>query len=361
MIQKAKLSKVLFLGSAQSGKTVCCKQLSITHGAGITMAQNKILLKVIMKNMLSSIKALVEYVLEQNQDITQFEDDRSRAIITKISTMDAEDPPMDYPTQFMEELHHVLTTELCIREADQHRHKFDNPPTCEHGLEMIDQYNTVVTNPEAWFVKSTSRTVGVQESLFKYKGFDIKTIDVGGQRPERKKWNVVKPEANCIVFVVSLSEYTEKCIEDPDYERMWDTLDLFEATVNDADLATTPIVLLFNKADLFYKRIVQFDLTMTFEPKDVPQELQTKDREVRSTAEFATANINFIKQKFIDTIRDVQRKEFISSTLQVGSMIDPQEFATVVENVFVSARNWRKASVSPFQITEEVFDKPNKL
>jgi guanine nucleotide-binding protein G(i) subunit alpha len=68
-----------------------------------------------------------------------------------------------------------------------------------------------------------------------------------------------------IVFVVSLSEYDLKCYEDDSTMRMKESLVLFDEICNSKFFQNTPIILLFNKDDLFKKKIQNVDLKCCFE------------------------------------------------------------------------------------------------
>jgi len=112
------------------------------------------------------------------------------------------------------------------------------------------------------------KTTGLVSCVFTHKlaGQDVKIdiVDVGGQRNERKKWENLYEGVNAVMFVSSLSEYDQKCYEDDTTNRMIESIDLFDEKTNNDKLKDLPILLFFNKTDLFRKKLETSDLSKTF-------------------------------------------------------------------------------------------------
>jgi hypothetical protein len=79
--------------------------------------------------------------------------------------------------------------------------------------------------------------------------------DVGGQRNERKKWIHCFEDVTAVIFVVGLSEYDQKLFEDHKFNRMTESLTLFEDIVNNKYFADSSVILFLNKSDLFQDKI----------------------------------------------------------------------------------------------------------
>lgn len=76
----------------------------------------------------------------------------------------------------------------------------------------------------------------------------------GGQKLERKKWNKLFPETDCIIWVVSLNDFM-KLSEDKTMNRMLESLSVYESVVNDPLLVEKKIILYLNKIDRFSELI----------------------------------------------------------------------------------------------------------
>lgn len=108
------------------------------------------------------------------------------------------------------------------------------------------------------------RTTGVTELNFADKDHHFKFIDVGGQRTERKKWLKVFDNVTSVLFIASLNEYDQVLFEDDTKNRMDESLDLFEELLSLPYFVKTPIIIFFNKYDLFSVKVKTVDLKCCF-------------------------------------------------------------------------------------------------
>jgi guanine nucleotide-binding protein subunit alpha len=58
------------------------------------------------------------------------------------------------------------------------------------------------------------KTTGIIETIFHIGELTYRLYDVGGQRSERKKWIHCFENVTAIVFMVAISEYDQKLVED---------------------------------------------------------------------------------------------------------------------------------------------------
>ncbi|KAF0991182.1 hypothetical protein HZS_7749, partial [Henneguya salminicola] len=100
---------------------------------------------------------------------------------------------------------------------------------------------------------------------FRYiKIYELRMMDVGGQRSERRKWIHCFDNVTSIIFIVSLSEYDQPLLEEPDQNRIIESLALFKAIISYPQFAKMTFILLLNKTDLFDKKIKISPLNVTF-------------------------------------------------------------------------------------------------
>lgn len=92
----------------------------------------------------------------------------------------------------------------------------------------------------------------------------FRLIDVGGQRTERKKWIHFFEDVTSILFCVALSEYDLTLREDSHTNRMLESLRVFRDILKNKWFTNTPVILFFNKTDLFKEKIQRVDLNVTF-------------------------------------------------------------------------------------------------
>jgi guanine nucleotide-binding protein G(i) subunit alpha len=114
------------------------------------------------------------------------------------------------------------------------------------------------------------RTTGIVENEFKYDSTSISLYDIGGRRPERRKWIHVFGDVTGVIFTVSLTEFCEKLIEDMDTCSMDESFHLFGEIVNSTWFSeNTPIILVFTKKDLLPNCLLRYPL-----PDDAPQNIK---------------------------------------------------------------------------------------
>lgn len=113
-------------------------------------------------------------------------------------------------------------------------------------------------------LRARIKTTGISETLFKSGLINIRMIDIGGQRPERKNWIKTFEGVTTIIFCVSLSEYDQFLIEEPTVNRLLESFQLFQSIVTSRWFSKTSIVLFLNKKDIFQRKIGKIPLSQYF-------------------------------------------------------------------------------------------------
>ena len=91
----------------------------------------------------------------------------------------------------------------------------------------------------------------------------------GGQRSERKKWMHCFEGVTAILFLVAMSEYDLKLVEDQTTNRMHESMRLFESICNSQWFVNTSIILFLNKRDLFEEKIAKSPISVCFEVRNI--------------------------------------------------------------------------------------------
>jgi len=115
-------------------------------------------------------------------------------------------------------------------------------------------------------LRARVRTTGIVETNFTYQDLNFRMFDVGGQRNERKKWIHCFQEVTAVIFVVGISEYDQKLLEDAQQNRMIESLWLFDEICNSRWFNDTNMILFLNKTDIFTDKLVKrkIDLRVCF-------------------------------------------------------------------------------------------------
>jgi len=124
--------------------------------------------------------------------------------------------------------------------------------------------------------------------------------DVGGQRSERKKWFHCFENVTAIIFCVALSEYDQKLYEDNTTNRMLESLKLFSDITNSRWFNNSPVILFFNKKDLFEKKITKVPLSVCFKNYKGPDEFDPA--------------VNYIEQQFMSQVQNQEKAVYTYRT-----------------------------------------------
>jgi guanine nucleotide-binding protein G(i) subunit alpha len=130
------------------------------------------------------------------------------------------------------------------------------------AVDRISKYGYIPTEQDV--LRTSIKTTGIVEINFEVKSIVFKMFDTGGQRTERKKWIHCFEGVTAIIFIVALSEYDLKLIEDQEVNRMVESMKLFDSICNSTWFVQTSIILFLNKKDLFQEKIVEHPITCCF-------------------------------------------------------------------------------------------------
>jgi GTPase SAR1 family protein len=130
---------------------------------------------------------------------------------------------------------------------------------------------------------------------------NLKILDTGGHRSERKKWKITFQDANAILFFVNLSSFALKCFEDEKSNKADEDYNTYSEMVNEQWFKSKPIFLIFNMADLFASYLSKFKLN---ESAECYKDFDGKN-EYREC-------LDFIKQKYLD-LRSENVNIFVTS------------------------------------------------
>ncbi|KAJ6232503.1 guanine nucleotide-binding protein g(o) subunit alpha [Anaeramoeba flamelloides] len=309
--------KLLILGTGDSGKSTFVKQIELLYKEGFDQRKRKLFKKAIRSNLVKHLYLLIR--ASSNLGLKLSEENISLA--TKFSEIaenfDENLGEVDSKTYKMVK---TIWADPVMKEVFQKRSEFQVPDSAAFYLDSINRIveeDYVPTDED--ILKCRIPTTGIKEVNFKINNVPWKIVDVGGQRSERRKWIHQFDDVTVIIYVVSISEYNQKLYEDESINRMKESLDLFDSTANNKVFAKTNCVLLFNKIDIFEKKIVNDDLKACFSDYD-----GGLDYEKAKT---------FITNKFIEEGENSHRKIFPFFTIATKTSSVKQVFDDIQSKI----------------------------
>jgi GTPase SAR1 family protein len=258
--------KLLLLGPGESGKSTVFKQVKMLYDEGYSQDDMLSYKSIIYANVIATIRALAESCIKNNIPF-QNPDNMERA--QTLMSMDSESVLMTtadkkYDEKMSNDVRTLWADESIKKQFERRYefHVFDGATYFFENLARLAPPNYMPTNED--ILHCRRKTTGIVEAKFEHEGYLFKLCDVGGQRNERKKWISCFEGVSAILFVVSLSDYDQKCYEDDITNRMNESLDVFEETINNQLFKNTSIILFLNKTDIFRTKIAKKDLKICF-------------------------------------------------------------------------------------------------
>lgn len=322
--------KILLLGAGESGKSTVVKQMKIIHGEGYSEKERESYLSVVHDNMLTSMKAIVAAMRVIDIPLAVPEN--------KVSADLVETYPAPVPVGG------ALPNEVCvaiqalwddngIQATFKRANEFqlnDSAPYFFAESKRIFDPDYIPSQQD--ILRSRVMTTGIIETSFNMKKQVYRIIDVGGQRSERRKWIQCFNDVKAVLFVGALSGYDITLREDGITNRLDESLNLFQAIVNNRFFVEAAMILFLNKVDLFNDKILTTErqLRLYF-----PQ-YQGPDYDVEAAS-------TFIKKAFMSRILHRERRVFAHFTTATDTKNIQVIIDSVVDQIVLS--NMKQASL----------------
>lgn len=280
--------KILLLGAGESGKSTLVKQMKIIHNDGFTYNELLSFKPTVLDNLLSSMK----YVLA-GMGLLRINLDNPKNKIFAQAVLSCQccfdDNIVMLP--FMEHALRSLWQDAGVRMAVAHGYEYELNDSAIYYFENMDRLFGVDYHPTPIDVlRARVRTNGVIETHFHINDVQFRIFDVGGQRSERRKWIQCFDDMRAIMFVAALSGYDMTLFEDPNVNRLEESLTLFSQICNNRFFVQTSMILFLNKLDLFRDKILYSGRHLRYYFSDY----SGGDRDVNSAAQYVNQRFQLL-------------------------------------------------------------------
>jgi guanine nucleotide-binding protein G(i) subunit alpha len=255
--------KMLLLGAGESGKSTILKQMKLINEGGYTERELKYFRGIINNNIISSIKTLVTARDRLQIPFSNPQSEQYSQIIRNAPDQVNSEPLDPDIVAAIKNLWAEDAITQVFKRAGSEFHLIDSAKYYLDSIDRISQTSYQPTDQDV--LRSRSKTTGIVETKFHVDKLTYRMFDVGGQRSERKKWIHCFENVHAILFLVAVSEYDEKLIEDESVNRMQEALTLFDSICNSRWFVKTSIILFLNKIDIFREKITQIPIDDFFE------------------------------------------------------------------------------------------------
>ncbi|KYQ96951.1 G-protein subunit alpha 6 [Tieghemostelium lacteum] len=298
--------QILLLGAGESGKSTIFKQLKILQDNGKWTEQELLEYRnTIYVNITSQLHVLVLATESLNQPLSPQNIERGERIKNRQHGIE------EFTQQVGEDCLQ-LWGDPSIKSVFQKRDKeFQLNDSAEYFFENLTRIIDSKYIPlPADALRTRIMTRGIIEAQVVFDEINMKIIDVGGQRSQRRKWIHCFDGVSAVIFVAALSEYDQFLREDDTVNRMDESLNLFNEIVNSRWFTNTSMILFLNKRDIFTEKLNTTPFS-AYDPKykgnntyeETSQYIKSKFLSVREksnqvythfTVAIDTQNINFV-------------------------------------------------------------------
>ncbi|XP_061887198.1 guanine nucleotide-binding protein subunit alpha-11-like isoform X2 [Entelurus aequoreus] len=255
-----KVIKLLFLGTAESGKSTFIKQMRILHGNGYTEPQRKPFARLVSQNIITAIQNLIEamdilHINYAHNSNIELAERMSEVQFERVEMLEA------WQVDAIRKIWNDQGIQSCYRR----RRQFQLSDSAKYYLTDLDRISAPNYIPnEQDILRVRVPTTGIIEYPFNIKGVTFKMVDVGGQRSERKKWIHCFESVVSIIFLAALNDYDQVFLDDPKHTRMEESLALFETLVKANWFTQTSFILFLNKTDLLEEKVLESNVVDHF-------------------------------------------------------------------------------------------------
>uniref|UniRef100_A0A8C4SW68 Guanine nucleotide binding protein (G protein), alpha 15 (Gq class), tandem duplicate 4 n=1 Tax=Erpetoichthys calabaricus TaxID=27687 RepID=A0A8C4SW68_ERPCA len=296
-----KLAYCKLFRTGESGKTTFIKQMRIIHGDGYSSEQCQAFKKLIYQNIYTAMKSMVQamdtlklsYILPGRTL-------KSLVDVPQVQTFEPQD------VDAIRRLWKDPGIKWCYRRRQEY-HLLDSTKYYLTHLDRIGQPNYIPTPDDVLRVRV--HTTGIQEYSFTIKKTNLRIVDVGGQKSERKKWIHCFENVTSLIFLASLSEYDQVLEENNRENRMKESLALFYSVIHSTWFIRASIILFLNKEDILQEKIHTSHLCSYF-PNFKGNYVYKKDIYSHFTCATDTENITHVFNSIKDDLLKQSLKAF---------------------------------------------------
>jgi len=298
----------LCLGIGGCGKTTFVRQLKIMHRVGFDEAETERFIQIIRRNYVLTLDELISIAGKLKLSISE---DNSKHISTiKELTRDRDASVKDH----LDMLRTVWEDPTIQEIVTKHREQL-TAPHIAYFWEHIERILSDSYKPsDEDVLRVRVRTAGAYSTVIFVKPEYFEFVDVGGQKPERSKWEKVlqSHKFSCIIYFVATDEWDVR-----DEEREFECTKLemskiiFNEVTDDATIPqSVPIILFLNRSDLFAARLKDENGFESFQ-RTFPDYSGGQNTDVA---------MEYIRKKFMDGIKRDTMKHYVTNALDKDSM-----------------------------------------
>ncbi|KAH9281712.1 Guanine nucleotide-binding protein G(s) subunit alpha [Echinococcus granulosus] len=245
--------RLLLLGAGESGKSTIVKQMRILHIDGFSDVEKKEKIVDIRKNLRDAICSIVGAMPNLKPPVVL--KNHENTPIRNYMLEEASKNDFDFPPIFFSHCRQ-LWGDAGVQEAFERSNEYQLIDCAKYFLDRSMELGKPDYIPtEQDILRCRVLTSGIFETKFTVDKVQFHMFDVGGQREERRKWIQCFNDVTAIIFVAACSSYNMVLREDPNKNRVRESLELLGSIWNNRWLKNISVILFLNKQDLLAEKV----------------------------------------------------------------------------------------------------------
>lgn len=306
-----KATKVLLLGTGESGKTTIIKQMKILHINGFSESDRQEKVVDICQNIHESIYDLVTNMSTLSPPVV-LASDENEISASYIRNLGAKEPS-SYTQEYYDHVQ-ALWNDNGVKECYRRSNEFQLIDSAKYFLDRIEEVrNPVYTPSDQDILHCRKKTTGIQKIEFKMKvprkyGGDFMEFwmfDVGGQRGERRKWLTVFEGIQSILFIAAASDFDQTLREETSVNRLHEAVTLFQDVWHSRFLQDAGVIVFLNKQDILKEKIESGKSIASYFPEYNKYQMSSKDGD--GSDEYIRTR-HFIRSLFVDATKEKRKR-----------------------------------------------------
>ncbi|KAI1073878.1 G-protein alpha subunit-domain-containing protein [Whalleya microplaca] len=232
--------KLLILGTSTSGKSTLLRALRYAAGEDVFRESMQSYRGIIRSHAIESVISMLRWALDNNR------------IDKAIDYVDVQRYFLNPESLFSySSTVSTLWADSKFRAAYQEFREEPFIDNSEYYITSIDRLSApeyIPTNGD--IMRSSVRTAGISKYPLSFHGHLYTIFDMGGCRPERRKWIHSFEDVSTILYTVDTTAYSKMLYEDTEVNQMLEELLLFESMAKGGWFEKTNLILIFTKIDL---------------------------------------------------------------------------------------------------------------
>ncbi|OLL23030.1 Guanine nucleotide-binding protein subunit alpha [Neolecta irregularis DAH-3] len=239
-------------GAGESGKSTILKQMKLIHEGGYSPDERDSFKEIIYSNTIQSMRVMLEAMESMELILADPENEiHVQTIFSQPSQIEGNALPTEVGVAIKS-----LWADQGVQECFKRSREYQLNDSAKYYFDSVDRiaaFDYLPTDQDV--LRSRVKTTGITETTFIIGELTYRMFDVGGQRSERKKWIHCFENVTCILFLVAISEYDQRLLEDETVNRMQEALTLFDSICNSRWFVKTSVILFLNKTDIFRDKL----------------------------------------------------------------------------------------------------------